>query len=61
MRVDGVLFDIDDTLVDTRSAFAHALAAVARRYLPDVGPERDLEVLAHWRADVEGHYGAYAR
>src|SRR5450830_1344422 len=61
MRVDGVLFDIDDTLVDTRSAFAHALAAVARRYLPDVGPERDLEVLAHWRADVEGHYGAYTR
>jgi putative hydrolase of the HAD superfamily len=56
-----VLFDIDDTLVDTRSAFAHALAAVARRYLPDVGPERDLEVLAHWRADVEGHYGAYTR
>ncbi|MGV8977315.1 MAG: HAD family hydrolase [Cellulomonas sp.] len=61
MKVDGVLFDIDDTLVDTRSAFAHALAAVARRYLPEVGPERDLDVLAHWRADVEGHYSAYTR
>lgn len=61
LKVDGVLFDIDDTLVDTRSAFAHALAAVARRYLPDVGPERDLDVLAHWRADVEGHYSAYTR
>jgi putative hydrolase of the HAD superfamily len=61
MRVDGVLFDVDDTLVDTRGAFGHALAAVARRYLPDVGPERDAEVLVHWRADVAGHYRSYTR
>jgi putative hydrolase of the HAD superfamily len=61
VRVDAVLFDIDDTLVDTRGAFGHALAAVARRYLPDVGPERDGEVLTHWRADVAGHYRTYTR
>ncbi|GCE74979.1 HAD family hydrolase [Cellulomonas biazotea] len=59
--VDGVLFDIDDTLVDTRGAFAAALAVIARRYLPDVTPDRDDEVVAVWRADVNGHYQRYTR
>jgi putative hydrolase of the HAD superfamily len=58
---DGVLFDIDDTLVDTRGAFGVALAAVAERYLPDVTVERHPEVLAHWRADPGGHYSRYTR
>jgi putative hydrolase of the HAD superfamily len=61
MRVDGVLFDIDDTLVDTRGAFGRALSGVARRYLPDVPPERDEELVTLWRADVGGHYAAYTR
>lgn len=60
-RVDGVLFDIDDTLVDTRGAFAVALAAVAGHYLPDVASDRHPEVLATWRADTGGHYAAYTR
>jgi putative hydrolase of the HAD superfamily len=60
-RVDGVLFDIDDTLVDTRSAFRGGLAAVARVYLPDLSPEDTKELLAVWRADVNGHYRAYTR
>lgn len=60
LRVDGVLFDVDDTLVDTRGAFVHALAAVARRYLP-TGPEHDAEILSVWRADAGGHYAAYTR
>lgn len=59
--VDGVLFDIDDTLVDTRAAFAAALAAVSAVYLPHVGPDRHADVLATWRADVGGHYRAYTR
>lgn len=59
--VDGVLFDIDDTLVDTRGAFGSALAAIARRYLPDVPPERHHELLTMWRADVNGHYARYTR
>ncbi len=59
--VDGVLFDIDDTLVDTRGAFASALGVVARRFLPDLPAERDAEVVAAWRADVNGHYAAYTR
>ncbi len=59
--VDGVLFDIDDTLVDTQQAFAAALADVARHYLPHLGQDRHGEVLATWRADVGGHYRAYTR
>jgi putative hydrolase of the HAD superfamily len=59
--VDGVLFDIDDTLVDTRGAFAAALSTVARRYLPTVPAERDHEVLDVWRADVNGYYAAFTR
>ncbi|WP_034648725.1 HAD family hydrolase [Cellulomonas sp. HZM] len=59
--VDGVLFDIDDTLVATREAFGHALSAVARRYLPAVAPERDDELVTSWRADAHDQYGAYTR
>lgn len=59
--VDGVLFDVDDTLVDTRGAFVVALAAVVRSHLPHLGPEQQDEVLALWRADPEGHYGRYTR
>jgi putative hydrolase of the HAD superfamily len=58
-RVDGVLLDVDDTLVDTRRAFATALAAVADAHLPaDV--DRGA-VLEHWRSDPGGHYARYTR
>lgn len=56
--VDGVLLDIDDTLVDTRAAFRVALAAVLDRYAP--GADVDA-ALAMWRADPGGHYRAYTR
>ncbi|MET0788221.1 MAG: HAD family hydrolase [Cellulomonas sp.] len=59
--LDGVLFDIDDTLVDTRGAFVHALTGVARRWLPDLPADRHHELVAVWRADVGGHYAAYTR
>jgi len=59
--IDGVLFDIDDTLVDTRGAFARALAAVAEAWLPDLTPDRVPELLAHWRADAHGRYRQYTR
>lgn len=58
-RVDGVLLDIDDTLVDTRGAFAAALRAVAQAHLPE-----DVDhaaVLDHWRSDPAGHYRRYTR
>ncbi len=60
-RVDGVLFDIDDTLVDTHGAFGAALAAVARVHLPGRDPARDRELVDHWRTDAHGRYRAYTR
>ncbi|MBD8080412.1 HAD family hydrolase [Cellulosimicrobium arenosum] len=59
--VDGVLFDVDDTLVDTRAAFAAAIAAASRVWLPHLPADRYDEVLALWRADPDGHYRAYTR
>jgi len=58
-RITGVLLDIDDTLVDTRGAFRHALETVGQMYLP---AEVDADVMAaHWRADAAGWYRAHAR
>lgn len=57
--VDGVLFDIDDTLVDTRGAFRQALALTTGTYLPDLPVERYDEVLVLWRADSNGYYRRY--
>ena len=59
--IEGVLFDVDDTLVDTRGAFASAMSVLADVYLPHLPPERHGEVLAVWRRDVGGHYRAYTR
>ncbi len=59
--LDGVLFDVDDTVVDTAGAFAEAVAAVRRAFLPDVPVEREPEMLAIWRSDVGGRYRAYTR
>lgn len=57
--VVGVLLDIDDTLVDTRAAFRHALGVVSERYLPG---GYDVErMTAHWRTDASGWYRAHAR
>jgi len=61
VSVDGVLFDIDDTLVDTRGAFGHALRAIAHRYLPDVTSTGHDAIVAHWRADAADHFRAYTR
>jgi len=57
--VVGVLLDIDDTLVDTRGAFRHALGVVAESYLP-AGYDVE-QMTSHWRADVSGWYRAHAR
>jgi putative hydrolase of the HAD superfamily len=59
--VDGVLLDVDDTLVDTRGAFAKAISAVAVAYLPHVSAERHAQLLDHWRSDPGGHYRRYTR
>ncbi len=57
-RIRGVLFDVDDTLVDTRGAFRHALASIAVDYLGDVDHD---ELLRVWRADANGWYRAHTR
>lgn len=57
--IKAVLFDIDDTLVDTRGAFRHALAVVAQQYLPVEISADDL--VTTWRADAGGHYRAFTR
>ncbi|QGQ19896.1 HAD-IA family hydrolase [Cellulomonas sp. JZ18] len=59
--VDGVLLDIDDTLVDTRTAFRTAIEEVLRAYAGDVDEATVDAALAAWRADVNGHYRAYTR
>lgn len=59
--LDGVLFDIDDTLVNTRAAFGAAMAGIVEVYLADLPAERLSEVLALWRRDPDGHYRAYTR
>ncbi len=59
--VDGVLFDIDDTLVDTKAAFALALDAVRVAYLPHLTSADVRTLLDFWRADAGGHYRSYTR
>lgn len=57
--VEGVLIDVDDTLLDNRAAIRHTIATVARAYLPaDVDVD---EATAFFRADANGHYRAFTR
>jgi putative hydrolase of the HAD superfamily len=61
LEVEGVLLDVDDTLVDTRGAFRDALAAIAAQYLPHQPPEAVDAMLRYWRADADGHFAAFVR
>ncbi|WP_236685777.1 HAD family hydrolase [Demequina oxidasica] len=57
--INAVLFDVDDTLVDTKGAFRHALTTVAAEYLAADAELADVAVF--WRADRHGHYRAHTR
>src|SRR5699024_4818954 len=59
LPIQAVLFDLDDTLLDTASAFGAAVAAIATEFLPDLPAERHPEVVATWRLDRGGHYQAH--
>lgn len=61
LGVDGVLFDIDDTLVDTRAAFGAAMEAVADAYLPHLDADQRASLGAFWRADEHDRYAQYTR
>jgi putative hydrolase of the HAD superfamily len=59
--IRGVLLDVDDTLVDTRAAFAAAIASVVGHWLPHLDAEGREAALAHWVTDAAGHFRAYTR
>lgn len=56
--VRGVLFDVDDTLVDTASAFGAALRISVGALAPLSDADAEL-LLRTWRADAGGHYREY--
>lgn len=58
---EAVLFDIDDTLLDTRAAFVSGLDAVADVYLPHLDAAGRRDVLTLWRADPHGYYRRHTR
>jgi putative hydrolase of the HAD superfamily len=59
--VDAVLLDIDDTLVDTRSAFRVAVRHVIDTWIPDLDAERQEDAVRHWAGDPGGHFRAFTR
>lgn len=59
--IRGLLIDVDDTLVDSKSGFAIAVNAVCDHYLPQLDAAGRDAALALWRADPDGHYNAFAR
>jgi len=56
-----VILDIDDTLVDTRAAFAVAIDEVLTRWIPGLDRSSSVAALAHWVTDRHGHFRAYTR
>lgn len=59
--VEGVLLDIDDTLVDTRAAFFAAIGAASRVSLRHLPPGDYDDVARRWIADVGGHFRTFTR
>lgn len=61
LPVQGLLLDIDDTLVDTRGAMGEALRAAAEHTFPAAGPTRWAGVADRYYADPGGFFDAYTR
>jgi putative hydrolase of the HAD superfamily len=59
--VEGVLLDLDDTLIDTQAAFRTATRAVATRWLPHLDDQAVVEAARRWARDPGGHFRAYTR
>ena len=57
----GVLFDIDDTLVDLRSAMRGALLVAAAAELEGLGEEERAAFATHFSADEAGFYDKYVK
>lgn len=60
-QVAGVLLDVDDTLVDTRSAFGAAMDHVLGTWLPHLDRDRRQAAVLHWAHDPGGHFRAFTR
>lgn len=60
-RVSGVLLDIDDTIIDTRTAFAVAMDHVFGVWLPHLDEPRRHAALRQWALDPAGHFRAFTR
>ena len=56
MNVDAVLFDVDDTLIDHRSAVRTGFLSHLARAAPAVDPE---SAYAHWHELEQRHYDRY--
>jgi putative hydrolase of the HAD superfamily len=58
---DAVLLDVDDTLIDTRSAFRVAVHQVIHRWIPQLDADRHEDAVRHWALDPGGHFRAFTR
>lgn len=60
-RFRAVLLDLDDTLLDTRSAFRAAVHDVVSRWMPHLDAAAVEQAVLHWATDPGGHFRAYTR
>jgi putative hydrolase of the HAD superfamily len=59
--VEAVLLDLDDTLIDTRSAFRAAVQHVISTWIPHLDVARHEDAVRHWALDPGGHFRAFTR
>ncbi|MDR2702983.1 MAG: HAD family hydrolase, partial [Cellulomonadaceae bacterium] len=57
--IEGVLFDIDDTLIDTSGSFEAAISALRQEYFPALPATKEREMLAVWYGDAGGYLKKY--
>jgi putative hydrolase of the HAD superfamily len=60
-RVDGVLLDLDDTLIDTRGAVRAAIGSIVARWIPGLDERLLEQAVLRWAQDPHGYFRAYTR
>ncbi|GAB3265018.1 hypothetical protein GCM10027562_29780 [Arthrobacter pigmenti] len=58
-RIDGVLFDIDDTLVDLETAMDKTLRHVSAEHAPGLAESEWVEYTRLYSKDPLGHYDRF--
>jgi putative hydrolase of the HAD superfamily len=61
LRVEAVLLDLDDTLIDTRAAFRAAIEYLLDRWIPGLDAATREAAVLRWAVDPKGHFRAYTR